>query len=140
MILQALAPLRIRLNGVITNYEPGSVFTVTPEQAQRLLERAQGRLRALDLPLDPPVEPLQPGWLVAYRDRRGALCGGCDDRANGTVASCDWSGSSWLVRLTSGDTLPLGRVVSVGKTDAAGRIISAWTVRAHGYDGEGRTS
>lgn len=134
MILQALVPLDIRLNGEVVHYEPGAIFTATTEQATRLLERAPGKLRALTLP---PFEPLQPGWLVAYQDQQGRLRGGCDERAAGTVWACEWDRKSWMVMLTNGDRLPLARVRSVGKTDETGRVIAAWTVREHDYDGEG---
>jgi len=137
MILQALESLIIRLDGRVIELEPGAIFTATAEQAARLLERAQGKLQALTLPPDPPVEPLQPGWLVAYRDRTGRLAGGADDRAHGTVAGCTWDGSAWTVTLTDGQRLRLAAVLSVAKTDEAGQVLAAWSVRQHGYDGEG---
>lgn len=86
-----------------------------------------------------PTPPISPGWLVAYRDQQGRLRGGCDERQVGTVKTCEWDGSAWTVRLTNDDTIPLRRIVSVGKTDPAGRILAAWTVRGHGYDGGGTT-
>jgi len=82
-----------------------------------------------------PTPPLQPGWLVAYRNRAGVLCGGCDDREHGTVNVCQWDGTGWTVELTDGQRLTLSAIRSVGKTDSAGQVVSAWTVRAHGYDG-----
>ncbi|TKB64002.1 MAG: hypothetical protein E8D47_12190 [Nitrospira sp.] len=84
-----------------------------------------------------PIPPIRPGWLVAYRDQRGALCGGCDDRQRGTVEVCRWNENKWTLCLTDGQEIPLSIVLSVGPTDEAGRIIAAWTVREHGYDGEG---
>ena len=81
--------------------------------------------------------PLQSGWLVAYRDAHGRLCGGADDRAHGTVERCAWSDSTWTVVLTDGPRLPLSMIRSVGRTDATGQIVAAWTVREHGYDGDG---
>jgi hypothetical protein len=33
--------------------------------------------------------------------------------------------------------MPLSQVRSVGQTDEAGQIVAAWTVREHGYDGQG---
>ncbi len=88
-------------------------------------------------PLTLPEPPLQPGWLVAYRDRQGRLRGGCDEREAGTVHTCEWDGTGWTIRLTNGDALPLRLVVSVGKTDATGKTLAIWATRAHGYDGEG---
>ena len=84
-----------------------------------------------------PTPPLQPSWLVCYRDRRGVLCGGCDDRAHGTVKECRWDGNGWIVQLTDGQWLPLSSIRSVGQTESTGQIVSAWTVREHGYTGEG---
>lgn len=81
--------------------------------------------------------PLLPGWLVAYRDQQGRLRGGCDDREHGTVAGCEWDGWTWIITLTNGDTLPIRQIASVGKTDRDGRVIAAWSVREHGFDGEG---
>ena len=137
MTLQALESLTIRLDGQVIQLEPGAVFTATVEQAARLLERAPGKLRAITLPPDLPISPLQPGWLVAYRDREGRLCGGADDREHGTVQTCTWDGATWTVTLTDGQTLPLRAILSVGETDTEGRVVAAWTVRPHGYDGEG---
>ena len=84
-----------------------------------------------------PTPPLHPGWLVAYRDRRGTLCGGCVDREHGTVQDCRWEGNGWTVHLTDGHRLPLTSIRSVGQTDKAGEIVAAWTVREQGYDGTG---
>ena len=84
-----------------------------------------------------PTPPLQPGWLVAYRDRRWTLCGGCDDRTHGTVQECRWDEKGWTVHLTDGQRLPLSIIRSVGRTESTRQIVAAWTVREHGYDGEG---
>lgn len=86
--------------------------------------------------------PLTPGWLVVYpsqiRDGNGhlPLCGGCDDRLHGTVQDCAWDGTAWIVVLTDGQRLPLWRILSVAKTDERGHVLSAWTVREHGFDGK----
>jgi hypothetical protein len=82
-----------------------------------------------------PIPPLQPGWLVVYRDRHGVPCGGCDDRRHGTIQECQWEGAAWTVHLTDGQRLPLAGIRSVSKTDGEGKIVAAWTVREHGYDG-----
>ena len=84
-----------------------------------------------------PTPPLHPGWLVVYRDRRGALCGGCDDRQHGTVQECRLEGNGWMVHLTDGQKLPLSMIRSVGHTNAEGHLVAAWTTREHGYDGAG---
>ena len=82
-----------------------------------------------------PILPIQPGWLVAYRDRHGTLSGGCDDRKHGTVQECQWRMGIWTVRLTDGQQLPLTSIRSVGQTNSKGKVVSAWSVREHGYDG-----
>jgi len=84
-----------------------------------------------------PVSPLQPGWLVVYQNRGLALCGGFDDREHGTVEACQWDGQTWTVKLTDGQHLSLIAIRSVGQTDSTGRLVAAWTVREHGYDGSG---
>lgn len=84
-----------------------------------------------------PMPPLQPGWLVVYRDRRGVLCGGCDDRAHGTVKECRWEGTGWTVHLTDGQRLTLSAIRAVGQTDEAGHLLEAYTIREHGYYGKG---
>jgi hypothetical protein len=86
--------------------------------------------------IDSPTAPLQSGWLVAYWNRHGTLCGGCDDREHGTVDRCVWDGRSWSVCLTDGQRLPITAIGSVGQTDPTGRLVAAWTVRAHGLDGQ----
>lgn len=141
MTLETLTPITIRFDGHAIHFEPGAVFTVTENQAQRLLERAPGKVRRITLPLDPvaisgPIPPLQPGWLVVYRDQRGALCGGCDDRQHGTVDACRMDRNGWTLSLTDGQEMPLSVIRSVGQTDEAGQIIAVWTTREHGYDGE----
>lgn len=82
-----------------------------------------------------PTSPLQPGWLVVYRDRQGRLAGGCDDREHGTVAECRWIAGAWTVHLTDGQQLSLSRIRSVAAVDCKGLLYEAWTVAEHGYDG-----
>ena len=137
MTILTLAHLIIRLDGHILRLAPHAVLTVTDTQAQRLLARAPGKVRLITLPLDPvvldgPQAPLRPGWLVSYRNQRGMLCGGCDDRQHGTVGECCWTARGWAVHLTDGHQLPLTTIRGVTKPDG-----TAWTVREHGYDGEG---
>jgi hypothetical protein len=82
-----------------------------------------------------PTPPLQHGWLVIYRDGRGRLCGGMEDRRRGTVTAMDYSVSGWTVTVADGTRFPLSIVRSVAKTDGRGNVVAAWTVRAHGADG-----
>jgi len=81
--------------------------------------------------------PLSPGWLVVYRDRTGTLHGGADDRAHGTVCACTWDGNDWRVLLADGQQLPLAVIRAVGHVDHDGRLLAAWTVKEHGFDGNG---
>ena len=89
------------------------------------------------LPVQPPIPPLQTGWTIAYMDHTWTLCGGFVDRPHATVEVCRWTAGAWMVRLTDGQEIPLSRVRSVGAVDHKGRLYGAWTVREHGYDGEG---
>lgn len=82
-----------------------------------------------------PTPPLQLGWLVTYRDRRGILCGGPDDLQRGTVAGMHYGTSGWTVSVADGTRFPLSVVRSVTKTDAHGKVLAGWTVREHGADG-----
>ena len=112
--------------------------------------RASGRTDVLNRATDgqnqtvPPAPPIEHGWLVTYYSRTPVkidgrwdypLCGGVGDREHGTVTACTWNGKEWLLSLTDGTRLPLRAVRSVGKTDQAGTVISAWIVAAHGFDG-----
>ena len=109
----------------------------SPESLQILKPQEVSSISSKPIPsTSGPESPLKPGWLVVYRNTHGRLSGGPDDRINGTVEACTWDGAAWTVLLTSGDRIQLGRVLAVSKTDAAGRVLTAWTVRAHGYRGD----
>lgn len=137
MTLRCREPLALKFDGRVIQFEPGSCFRVSANQAQRILAQFPHKVEVLTLPPDPPIEPLQLNWLVAYRDRSGTLRGGSDDRLNGTVQECRWIGGRWSVQLVNGETIPLSIVSSVATIDGDGRVLAAWTVREHGYDGEG---
>ncbi|MGQ0557885.1 MAG: hypothetical protein ACT4PN_18295 [Nitrospiraceae bacterium] len=70
--------------------------------------------------------PLQPGWIIAYRDRRNRL-------QDGMVSRCELTGRAWTVLLANGTTLPLKWVTSVGVPGGA-----AWDVKRHGFNGNGK--
>lgn len=91
-------------------------------------------------PIQEPLAPILPGWLVTYRNRQGHLCGGAEDREHGTVRECRWDAAHWMLCLTDGQQMPLSFIRAVGQTDVNGRICTAWTVREHGYDGNGPVS
>lgn len=78
------------------------------------------------------AKPIQPGWLVTYRDRTGRLRGGADERSAGTVADCDRGN----VTLANGVQLPLHRITAVARTNQSGAILAAWDVTRHGLDGQ----
>ena len=92
------------------------------------------------LPVPPPIPPLQPGWRLVYLDHQWKLAGGYDDPGHGTVEACRWEGGAWSVHLTDGQAIPLSRIRSVAAIDWKGRIMGAWTVREHGYDGQGHST
>lgn len=87
----------------------------------------------------PPVPPLPARCFVTWHDSNGKLCGGWDDRDTSIVKRCHGTGATSQVELSNGKTIPLRSVRAVGQLNAEGRLIAAWTVRAHGYEGEGPT-
>ena len=147
-------PLRVQFRHAEVRLQPGRPIELSETDGRKLLAQAAGKVRLVGVPpiplLDPrPAPPLQAGWLVAYRSDTYVLfhgqfvqplCGGADDRAHGTVQACTWNGTGWIVILTDGQRLPLSLIRSVGKTDETGLIVSAWTVRDHGADGEDHAS
>ena len=143
MRIEALRPLHIRRASGDLHLKPGYPVELPDDDALRLLAKKPDAVRqvlTVEPLIDPleavPTPPLQPGWLVVYRDPQGRLRGGHDERDHGTVAKMTWAGS-WTVRLTCGKTLSLSMVRSVAKTNGAGEVVAAWTVRDHGYNGEG---
>lgn len=133
MLIEASIPLRVRLGCGEVRLHPGQPVRFSDEDGRKLLARAPGKVRCVT-----PESPLRSGWLVVYRDEQGRLRGGCEERTSGTVECCQWDGATWTVRLTNGYPLALVRVLAVGKTNAEGQLIAAWTVKEYGYDGEGK--
>jgi hypothetical protein len=83
-----------------------------------------------------PHPPILPGWLVAYRGPDSRLRGGSLEPEHGRVVETRYTpGIGWSFVLADGTALAVSAVVSVGRTDKEGRLIAAWTVREHGYDG-----
>ena len=85
------------------------------------------------------IPPLNPGWLVVYRDKTGKLRGGTDEREHGTVKECQWNSAGWRLLLTNGEHLSLLSIRAVGQTSKEGRLVAAWTVRECGLDGTSTT-
>ena len=83
----------------------------------------------------PPAPPLQPGWVVAYTDRQGRLCGGWDERATSTVKCCHGTGQALRSGAKRWPKDSPAVHPAVGQTNEEGRLLAAWTVREHGFDG-----
>lgn len=97
---------------------------------------SEQRLETILNPGGSPIPPLQPTWLVCWRDQAWRLRGGHEEPSAGAVTACEWNGQSWQVKLGNGQRIPLRDVSAVAETKD-GRIVSAWSVRSHGYDGQG---
>jgi len=145
MFVEAVArSIRYRLrSGEEVTLRPGVPTELPDAAARQLLTKASGKVRLVEAPqvtliYDLPAPPLGSGWLVVYFDTDRRLRGGYNDREHGTVQDCEWNGTAWTVCLTDGQQLPLRAIRSVARTDAAGQVVVAWTVKDHGYDGEGR--
>lgn len=85
----------------------------------------------------PPASPLPAYCFVAYTDSLGKLRGGWEERPASTVKQCHGVGAACQVELSNGNKIPLQAVRAVGQLNAEGRLIGAWSVRDHGYDGNG---
>jgi hypothetical protein len=148
MLLEAIQHrIRYRLrDGQEIQLCPGLPMEVPDAKARKLLQKLPKEVRAIEpmaecpapVETDAPFAPLLPGWLVVYRGACGRLRGGDDERGAGTVKACIWDGQTWQVTVANGDVIPMTRITGVTKTDGAGRILAAWTVKDHRYDGEGR--
>lgn len=145
MKLEAVGkPFTYQWPGGQIRFEPGRVIDVEEARALRIMAKAPGRVRPIK-PVKPSVTPpdtillippIEPGWFVTYIDRRRKLQGGAEDRAHGTVKECRREAGRWMVYLTDGQQVFLERIVGVAKVNAQGRIVSAWRVKEHGFDGE----
>lgn len=87
-------------------------------------------------PVDAPPSPLPPHCFATYTDSTGRLRGGWDERTACTVKQCLGVGADCKVELSNGATIPLRAIRAVGQLSAEGRLIAAWTVREHGYNGD----
>lgn len=141
-------PIIYQWPGGRIRFAPGHAVDVEDSRAIWILLKLPGRVRLAEQvepvtpPLvgGPPVPPIAKGWYVTYRDKNGTLQGGAEDRVHGTVKECRRESGRWMVYLTDGRQIFLDRIQAVAKTDAQGRVLGAWRVREHGYDGEGTRS
>jgi len=97
----------------------------------------------------PPIDPVECGRLVTYRGSDDQPSGwiprvcGCgwhseDERERSTVRRCKWDHGYWSIDLLDGTAIGVRHILAVAKTDDAGLVLSAWSVREHGFDGAGR--
>jgi hypothetical protein len=111
--------------------QPGQRVALPQQHVSRLLKVLPEKIKVVAA-----EPPLQAGWFVAYIDRQGRYRGGCDEPNIGTVRECRWDECGWTITLANSNSIPLSRIVSVGKTDSKGNVIAAWTVKGCGYDGQ----
>jgi hypothetical protein len=90
---------------------------------------------ARSLVIERPASPLPSHCFVTYTDSQGRLRGGWDEQATSTVRGCHGMGQGCEVELSDGRRIPLRSIRAVGQTNENGRLMAAWTVRVHGYDG-----
>jgi hypothetical protein len=135
-------PLHTHTSHGLSNDQADMMCETTCEQPFTLtqpvgkLPTSIGSLGAIvTAPPEMPQAPVRASWLVAYRDRQGRLSGGSHDSQHGTVSSAQYGVSGWTFCLTDGHRISMKAIVSVAKTDEAGRVVAAWTVREHGLDG-----
>jgi hypothetical protein len=126
-----LQPGQRELRPDVRELQPGQRVTLSQHHLSRLLKAVPEKIKVVA-----PEPPLQTGWFVAYRDRQGRYRGGCDEPQIGTLRACRLDESGWTITFLNRDSIPLSRIISVGKTDSKGEVIAAWTVEAHGYDGQ----
>jgi hypothetical protein len=110
----------------------GTVWSLSVQLSDTLAEISPPQV------VEPPASPLPRHCFVTYTDRQGHLCGGWDDRQRATVTQCEWTGRGWSIHLSDGQTIPFAAVRCVGQTNEQGELIAAWSVREHGYDGQGK--
>lgn len=82
-----------------------------------------------------PICPIPAGRLITYRGADGRLRGGDLDRAQGTVAVSEYGVEGWTITLTDGQAVSLSDIRGVARLSSDGQVVEAWTVRAHGMDG-----
>ena len=83
-----------------------------------------------------PISPIQPGWLIVWRDQAGWLRGGDEERARSTVVKSEYGPQGRVFHLSDGTAVPMRAITGVSKTDACGAVVAGWTVRAWGLNGE----
>ena len=115
--------------------------------AKRIMsEQAQTQKPQEQPPTPPAVVPSEPDPvadpstmfpdLVAWRDELGRLQGGDEDRLKGTVKETVVGSDGFTFIMEDGTRVPERRVVSAARLNAQGKVVAAWSTRAHGIDGE----
>lgn len=133
MKLEVLKQVHVhRTNGPDEHLTIGAVVEFSDVDALLLMLRAPSAVRpVVQAEVQPCKAPLKNGWAIVYRRTRH------DRPHDGIVSRCERTGNYRIVQLTNGTRIPLEWITSVGKTDGAGKVVAAWTVYEHGFDGEG---
>src|SRR5262249_9692424 len=79
MRIEALIPLRVRLNGRELLLDPGVQYQFSEDEARRLLERAKGKVRLVEsdeaITLEPAVKPDGSPLSPIYWERATGIVG-----------------------------------------------------------------
>lgn len=142
VMVEALHPVKVRFKADGSKYDlqPGQRVSLPEPQARRLLEAVPDKIKVVTPEEERrtesiPDSPILPGWLIAWRDRSGRFCGGCDDRERGIVKTAAWGPTGWTFTVRNGEAVPLHAIVAVARTDEVGHVLGAWLVRECGPDG-----
>jgi len=140
LILEATAPLKVIRHGQEIRWPQGHLLEWSEEDAEKLLTRVPDKVRRVDpypqfplpqaddIPHPTTPAPLQPGWQVVWRDRRGIL-------QDGIVRQMEGTPLGWKVILTTGESISTNKISAVGQI-INGKKVGAWRVRFHGLDGQ----
>lgn len=112
-----------------------SLITTVPEKVRVVTAPPLGPIPAVVRPPTSISAPIQPGWVITYRDAQGRSQGGADARQDGTVRSCHRIGAQWVVELTTGTRVGEAQIVGVASVSPQGKVLAAWTVQEHGLSG-----
>lgn len=110
----------------------------TPKQVVPVADLPKAAVPEVASQAPRPISPIPAGRLISYRGPDGRLCGGDLDRGRGTVAGSEYGPQGWVFTLSDGHSVSLSAIRGVTRLSSDGQVVEAWTVRAHGYDGEGQ--